>query len=121
MHHLGHFAVHRNAAADDARAERLADRLVAEADAEKRDAVVRAYQFDAASRASWRSRSGRDDDRARSALDQRHRIERVVANDGQRDAGEAFDLLDQVVGEGVVVVDYDNRPVSGGAKDASRP
>ena len=121
MHNLGDLAVYRHAAADDARAERLADRLVAEADAEERDVAVAAYEVDAAAGAGGRSGSGRDDDRARSALDQRRGVERIVADDRQRDAGKAFDLLDQVVGEGVVVVDYDNGVVSGRAKDASRP
>jgi hypothetical protein len=99
MHDLGHLAVYRHSAADDPRAEGLADRLMPEAYAEEGDVIVGAYQLDAASRAGWRPWSRRDDDRARSTVDQRRRIECVIADDRQRDAGEAFDLLDQVVGE----------------------
>jgi hypothetical protein len=98
MNDVSHFAVYRNAPANDARAERFADRLMSETDAEERHVLFGLHQsldqIDAAAGARRRARAGRDHDRARIALDQRLRLERVVANDGQRDAGEALDLLD---------------------------
>ena len=81
-------------AANDAAAERLADRLMAEADAEEWDFFVGADEIDDAAGAGRGSRTGRDDDRLRLLGDQRGRIERVVANDANNVAGEPLDLLD---------------------------
>src|SRR5260370_41961327 len=114
MSPLGHFAMNGHRAANDAAAERLADRLMAEADAEAWDFFVRADEIDDAAGAGRGSRTGRDDDRLRLLGDQRGRSERVVANDANSVAGEPLDLLDQVVGEGVVVIDDDD----GRAKEA---
>jgi hypothetical protein len=88
-------------------------------DAEERDRFVRANQVHNPSGARRRPRSRRDDDRPRSLGNQRAGIERIVAQDAYRAAGEPLDLLDQVVGEGVVVVDDDDR-ITGSrrAKDA---
>ena len=105
--HFGHFAMNGHRAANDASAKRFANRLMAEADAEKRDFLVGADEIDDAASAGGRARAGRDDDRFRVFRDQRGRIECVVADDANRSAGEALDLLDQVVGEGVVVIDDD--------------
>ena len=106
--------MNRHRAANDAGAERFADRLMPEADAEERDGFVFADQIDDASGARGSSGAGRDDDGLRLLRDQRGRIEGVVADDAHRAAGEPLDLLDQVVGEGVVVIDDDD----GQAKDA---
>src|SRR5947207_2676700 len=86
-----------------------------EADAEERDRIVEADQLDDAARAVRRAGTGRDHDRARPFCDQRRGIEGVVAHDTHAFAGDALDLLDQVVGEGVVVINDGD-----GAKDASR-
>ena len=91
--HLGHFAVHRLRAARHARAERLAERLVAEAHAEERDVVVEADQIEDAPGARRRAGAGRDDDRVGLACEQRRRLEAVVADDIEPRAGKALDLL----------------------------
>ena len=121
MHNLGHLPVHRQRAAHDARAKRFADRLMAEADAEEWNVCVRANEIDDAAGARRNAGTGRDYDRARTLGEQRVDVECVIAHDAQRGAGDALDLLDQVVGEGVVVVDDGDGRVNGGAKDASRP
>src|SRR6188508_3863039 len=115
MHDVGDLAVHGDRSADDVRAEGLADGLMPEADAEERDGAVGANEVDDAAGARRSARSGRDDDGARPVGDQRVGIEGVVAHDTQALARDALDLLDQVVGEGVVVIDYGD-----GAKDTSR-
>ena len=99
--------MNRHRAANDAPAKRFADRLMAEADAEKWDFLVGADEIDDAAGAGGRAGAGRDDDRFRVFRDQCGRIECVVADDANRSAGEALDLLDQVVSEGVVVIDDD--------------
>ena len=114
MPHLGHFPVHRQLAAHDSRAERLADRLMAETDAEEWSAFVEADEIDDAARPRRRSRPRRDHDRSRPFLQQRVRVERVIPNHTNIHAGKPLDLLNQVVGEGVVVIDDDDR-----AKDGS--
>src|SRR5262245_55655205 len=109
MPHLGHFAVHRRGAAHHARAERLAERLVPEADAEERDIFIEADQLENAARAIGRAGTRRDHDRARLLREQLRGIEAIITDYLQPRAGEALDLLNQVVGEGVVVVDDDER------------
>ena len=115
MSDIAHFSVDGKLAANDPRAERLADRLVSETDSEERDRLVGADEIEDASGTRRRPRSRRNDDCPRLRCDQSAGLEGVVANDVERGAGEALDLLDQVVGEGVVVIDYDDRC---GAKDA---
>src|ERR1700682_5813132 len=97
MLHLAHFAMDRDAAAHDARTERLPDRLMAEADAEKRNAIVGADQIDDAAGARRRSRARRDDDCLRRLPQQLVGIKRVIAHDGYSFARQALDLLNQVV------------------------
>ena len=99
--------MHRQTPAHDAPSECLADGLMAQADAEKWNALIEADQIDDAARPRRRSRPRRDHDRSRLFLEQRRRIERVVPNDTDIDAGKPLDLLNQVVGEGVVVIDDD--------------
>jgi hypothetical protein len=107
--------VHRQLAPHDPRPERLGDGLMAEADAEQGDVAVRADQVDAAPGARRGAGSGRDDDGPRPRGEQLLRLERVVPDDVQPFARKALELLDQVVGEGVVVIDDGD-----GAKDTSR-
>ena len=114
MTNLSHFSVDRNRPANDARAERFADRLMAKTDAEKRDGLIGANEVDDTARASWSSRPGRDDDRRRFLGDQRRGIEGVIAEDANGAPGEALDLLHEVVGEGIVIIDDGDRR----AKDA---
>ena len=115
MAHIADFSMNGKAPADDARAKSLTDCLMPEADAEERDGIVGADEVEDASGARRRAWSRRNDDRPRLRCDQCCRIERVVADDIDGNARKALDLLDQVVGEGVVVIDYDDRR---GAKDA---
>jgi hypothetical protein len=107
---LGDLAVHRHRSADDPRAESLAERLVAETDAEKRDVAIGADQLDDATGARRSAGTGRDDDRRRTRAEELARLERIVADDADRAAAQPFDLLDEVVREGVVVIDDDDRP-----------
>jgi hypothetical protein len=107
--------MHRELASHDLRPERLGDGLMPEADAEERDVAVRADQVDAAPGARRSARPGRDDDGPRPRREQLLRLERIVPDDVQPFARKALELLDQVVGEGVVVIDDGD-----GAKDTSR-
>src|SRR5438067_6079569 len=109
MPHLGDLPMHRQARSHDAPAERLADSLMTETDAEKWNAFVEADQIDNAPGSRRRSRSRRDDDRSRLFRQQCGGIKRVVPNHTDIDAGKPLDLLNQVVGEGVVVIDDDDR------------
>jgi hypothetical protein len=86
--------MNRHRSANDPAAERLADRLMAEADAEEWDFFVGADEIDDASGARRCSRAGRDDDRLRLFRKQFLRIERVIADDAHRAAGKPLDLLD---------------------------
>src|SRR5206468_4212231 len=99
------FSMHGNAPAYDFRAERFADGLMAEADAEERDGVVGTDQFEDASRARRRARPRRDHDRLRLLIEQRIDVEAIVADDLQFEGREPLDLLDQVVRERIVVID----------------
>jgi hypothetical protein len=124
VHHAGDLAVDRQLAAEDARAEGFADGLVTETDAEEGNRFVRANQVDDAAGAGRRAGTGGDDDGPRLRGDQCSRIEGVVANDVQRLAGETLELLNQIPGEGIVIVDDGDAPEEVGAmraKDASRP
>ncbi len=106
---VAHLAMDRHLATHDARAERLGDRLMPEADAEERDRRIaldiETNEIDAAPGACRRPRPGRNDERTRLLRDQLRGIELVIAKDAQPLAGETLDLLDQVVGEGVVIID----------------
>ena len=105
MAYFTQLAVDGNASANDAGAERFADGLVPETDAEERDRFVGADQFEDAARARRRAGTGRNDDRLRLLIEERVDVEAIVAHDLQFERGDPLDLLDQVVGERVVVID----------------
>src|SRR4029434_10339554 len=99
----GELAVHHALRTHDAPTERLADRLVPEADAEDRDLACEAlHQRHRNARLRRRAWAGRDDNALRcpgSDLLERHG---VVAMDVDVLA-ELAEILDEVVGEAVVV------------------
>ena len=104
-------AVHHALGAHHLSAEGLSDRLVTEADAEDRDASGEAPdQLDRDAGVLRRAWAGRDDDRARrERLDLGH-ADLVVANhlDVFAELGE---VLHQIEGEGIVVVDHQHHRV----------
>jgi hypothetical protein len=102
-------AVDRLLAADDFRTESLADGLMAEADAEERDGGVEADEIENAAGAGGGAGAGRNDDGSGALGEERGGLEGVVADDAQRLAGQPLDLLDEIPGEGIVVVDDGDR------------
>ena len=90
---LADFSVHRHARPPDVRAERFADRLMAQADAEERNVAVGANKLDDTSGAHGRAGTGRDDDRLRFFREQILGIEGIIAHNAHRAPREAFDLL----------------------------
>src|SRR5689334_4180051 len=106
MHDRRQLAMHHPLGADDARAERLPDRLVAEAYAEDRHlARETAHERHRDPGVARRAGPGRDDDPLRV-----HRfdfVERggIVAHDLDR-GPELAQVLDEVPGEAVVVVEH---------------
>src|SRR4051794_12067908 len=101
----GRLAVDRRVA-DDLAAERLAERLVAQADAEHGDAALgeRANRLDRDARLVRRARPGRDDNAVGLALE--HALLVVAPHLDLRT--QLAQVLDQVVCEGVVVVDHEH-------------
>ena len=97
--------MHRVRRPDDAAAERLADRLVPEADAEQRHPARRlAHQLEADAGAVGVAGTRRQDDPLRRHGDRLGRGERVVAaHDEARP--EAADEVEKIVGKAVVVID----------------
>src|SRR6185312_9676569 len=96
--------MHRLWRADDLAAYRLAERLVAEADAEQRHIASAAYQFEADAGAVGIARPRRDDDALRL-----HR-QRLVDAQGVVTPHSHFrpqlsQKMPEVVGEAVVVID----------------
>ena len=102
---LGVLAVDR-LALDDRAAEGLDQRLVAEADAEHRRAGLGegADRLDRDPGLGRRAGAGRDDEAVGAALEQLADLGLVVADDLEL-GPELAQVLDEVVGEGVVVVD----------------
>src|SRR5262245_2066312 len=115
----GRLAVHLRLRARDRRAVRLADRLVAEADAEDRRG--RAEPLDDLQRHARLiriARAGGDHDALGTLGDDRVAADRVVAHDLQRRT-QLAEVLDEVVREGVVVVDdEDHRSVPAARRSA---
>jgi len=104
---LGGLAVHDMPSADDVAAEGLADALVAQADAEDRDLAGEA--FDGGQRDTrfvGRAGSGREYDARRGIFGDLVGVDLVVAVDPYLFA-QLAEVLHQVVGEGVVVVDHE--------------
>ncbi len=99
------FPVHQFAGADDIAAKDLANRLMAEADAEDWRAAAK-LPDDVAADASfvWRAGAGRNADVARRQLADFIHTDGVVANDFHFRA-QLAEVLNEVVGEGVVVID----------------
>ena len=87
---------------------------MAEAHAEKWNLCIEADEIDDSPRTRRRPRPGRDHNRPRSLFQELVWIEGVIPQHVNLRAGEPLDLLNQVVGEGVVVIDDDDR-----AKDGS--
>ena len=118
-------AVHQPVRLHDLPPERLADCLVAEADAEHRHlARERAHQRDGDPSLSGGARAGRDHGDARLEREHARDRDRVVAVHGGRFA-QRPEVLDEVVGEGIVVVEDEQHEGNlagggrGGQADAS--
>src|SRR5205807_4312842 len=111
----GRLAVHLPPGARDRGAEGLADRLMAEADAEDRDARPEpADNLEGDARVVGCPRARRDHDPLRPHRADPGQVDRVVADDLGLGA-EFAEVLDKVVGEGVVVVDdedHDRAPAA---------
>src|SRR4051812_30181367 len=113
-------AVHREMA-DDGAAEGLGERLVAEADAQRRHPGLGEALDDveADPRLVGRARTGRDDDAVGPAREQLLDVRGVVAHDVEL-AAQLAQVLDEVVGERVVVVDdEDAHQAQSGCSQAS--
>ena len=109
VHDRAGFAVHEMSGPDDVSAERFADRLVAEAYSKHRNFTRKvADQIDADACLMRRAGAGRDNDLFRMhGLDLAHRDLVVAAN---LDVAAQFaDVLDEVVGERIVVVEDENQ------------
>src|SRR5579864_2380044 len=109
VHDRAGLAVHDMRGANDVAAESFAYRLVPEADSEYRHLPREvADQFDADARLMRRAWAGGDDDALGThALDLVHGNLVVAAH---LDLGAQFsEVLDQVVGERIVVVEYENQ------------
>ncbi len=107
--HVG-LTVHEMLGADDLGAEGLAHRLMAEADAQQRQAALQALAtFDRNAGFSRCARTGGDDDAIRLAVEDFIDRDLIVAVD--LDVERRVDLaqpLDEVVSEGVVIIDEED-------------
>ena len=102
---LGHLAVHGDGRAHDVAAESLSDGLMAEADAEHRDALAGATgEVEADAGLAGRARTRRQDDGVRLEREDRVGGGLVVAHHLDR-AHQGADQMDEVPGEGIVIVD----------------
>src|SRR5258708_22450011 len=104
MADAAHLAMHRHRRAHDAAAQRLADRLVAEADAEDRHAAGAPHQLEADARMVGGARPPRDDDGLPPERARCFGAERVVALYHHLGA-QLAQVMPQVIGEAVVVID----------------
>ena len=105
-------AMHRNRRAHDLAAERIADRLMAEADAEDGNGLRRLRdQIEADAGFFRRAGTGRKDDGFRVGHDDVAACHLIVAvNDDIR--AQFTEIVHQVEGEAVVIVDKDNHAVA---------
>src|SRR5439155_24621783 len=101
-------AVHEPLRLPDLAAERGHDRLVAEANAERRHPQP-PHKLDADARAFRPPRAGGEDEMRRRELRRFVRVDRVVPPDDDLRA-ELAEQVREVVGERVVVVDEENHP-----------
>ena len=100
-------------------AEHLADRLMAEADAEDRDfRAGLADEVEADAGLARRARAGREDDRVGRAIDDVGHARRIVAHDLDLGA-ERTEIVHQVPGEAVVIVDQDDGGAAHGCISAA--
>ena len=108
VRHLGELAVHRHRRAHHVAAERLADRLQTETHAEHRDGGGRLLdEVEADAGFVGRAGAGREHDRVRVGADDVGGRYLVVAmHDDVRP--KLAEVMDEVEGEAVVVVDQDN-------------
>src|SRR5262249_11338239 len=106
--HLGKLAVHRRPGADHVAPERLADRLMAEADPEDRNGWRRlGNEVETDAGLHGRARAGRQHDRVRRRRNDRIHRDLVVAVHASR-GPKLTQIVDEVEGETVVVVDEDD-------------
>src|ERR1700687_2869719 len=109
VHYRAGFAVHEMGCAHHSASESFADRLVPETDSQHWNfSREMPDQIDADARLMWRARTGGDDNQLGPhvlALAYGHLI--VAANLDL--AAQLPDVLDQVVGERIVVVEYENQ------------
>src|SRR5262249_41220477 len=112
MVHLGELAMHRRGRAHHITAERLADRLVAKADAEHRNVGGgRIDQIEADAGLVGRAPNGRPHDRVGLRAD--HMVDRDLVVAMHDHVGpEPAQIVDEVEGEAVVIVDQDDHAVS---------
>src|ERR1700733_16046154 len=111
VHHRAGLAMHEMRGASHAAAEGFPDRLVSQTDPEHGNFSCEvADQIDADARLMRRARPGRDyDPLGVHFLDLAHR-DLIVTTDFHLGA-RLPDVLDQVVGEGIVIVEYENQGV----------
>ena len=145
MPHLGKLAMHRLRRAHDVAAERLADRLMAEADAEDRNGSARPCSIRSRQMPASFGVQGPGDSTIASGFAAEHVLDRdlVVAMHGHV-RPEPAQIMDEVEGEAVVIVDQHDHgrllghfevlvalrrvkppdrallPASGGAREAPR-
>lgn len=108
MRDRGNFAVFWLRGTDDFTAKGLSDGLMAEADAEQRDVVIGcgADQVEADACVIGVARAGGNDDAFRGCLQDIFDADLVIAMDDSLDA-QIPEILDQVVGEAVIIIDQD--------------
>src|SRR3989344_3895959 len=100
------FPMHEGAGANDFAAKRLADRLMAEADAEDWQGFRRmADESEADPGFIWRTRPGRQQDGLRPQAQRLIDGDRIIAMDN-RLRPQLVEIVDEVVGEAVVVIDH---------------
>ena len=109
VHHCAGLAMHDMTGANHAAAEGFADCLVTQTDSEHRNLPCKmADQIDADARLMRRARTGREDNPSGpQLLDLAHR-NLIVAADFHL-CSQLADVLDQVVSERIVVVEYENQ------------
>src|SRR5579863_912165 len=107
VNHRRGLAMHQAAGANDLRAEGVAQTLMTQADAEDRKRAGKfAQQSDRDSGLGGSAGPGRDDYGVRLQVAHGGNGDRIIAMDGHTGA-EFAEILNEVVGEGVVIIDHD--------------